>query len=28
MMCKNGDFILSSGELVNRHVGSWFKYCR
>ena len=28
MMLKNGDFIISSGELVNQSIGSWFKYQR
>ncbi len=23
---RNGDFVLQSGELLNNHLNSWFKY--
>ena len=26
LIIKNGDFILHTGELINSHVGGWFKY--
>jgi hypothetical protein len=25
---RNGDYVLQSGELLNNHLNSWFKYHR
>ena len=27
-MLRNGDYVLQSGELLNNHLNSWFKYHR
>jgi hypothetical protein len=26
LVIKTGDFTLTSGEIMNHHLGSWFKY--
>jgi hypothetical protein len=26
LVIKSGDFTLTSGEIMNHHLGSWFKY--